>query len=262
MPGSARAALRESPLPGAVPRLEVPRWRERFGLVAGVTWRGAGRHGFDLGLASAEPVGEVMDRWRAFRAAAPGFDATVMGRQVHGAEVRWHVDPSGWVILEGVDGHATDHAGVLLCVTVADCTPVYLAAPGQGAIALLHAGWRGAAAGILARGAALLHGRTGAGAGDLVAHLGVAICGACYEVGREVLEAFGLPVDGPGPWHLDIRDVLERQARALGVSDVTRSEWCSAHDRDRFYSHRASRGADGRMVAYLGRPVDASGGGR
>jgi len=258
----APAALRESPVPGAVPRLEVPGWRERFGLAAGVTWRGAGERGFDLGLATTEPVGEVMERWRAFRAAEPGLDATVLGRQVHGAEVRWQADPSGWVIHEGVDGHATDRAGVLLCVTVADCTPVYLAAPAQRAVALLHAGWRGAAAGILGRGVALLHGRTGAGPGDLVAHLGVSICGACYEVGGEVLEAFGLPAEGPGPWHLDVRDQLERQARTLGVAEVTRSEWCSAHDRDRFYSHRASGGVDGRMVAYLGRPVDASGGGR
>ncbi|HSE28239.1 MAG TPA: polyphenol oxidase family protein [Gemmatimonadales bacterium] len=262
MPASVPAPLRESPLPGAVPRLEVPGWRERFGLAAGVTWRGAGARGFDLGLATAEPVGEVMERWRVFRAAEPGFTAAVLGRQVHGAEVRWHADPAGWVMLDGVDGHATDRPGVLLCVTVADCTPVYLAAPRHGAVALLHAGWRGTAAGVLARGIALLHGRTGAAPGDLVAHLGVSICGACYEVGREVLEAFGLPAGGPGPWRLDVRDQLARQAQALGVAEVTRSDWCSAHDRDRFYSHRASRGVDGRMVAYLGRPVDATGGGR
>jgi copper oxidase (laccase) domain-containing protein len=39
------------------------------------------------------------------------------------------------------------------------------------------------------------------------------------------------------------------------VERVTRSPWCTAHDRDRFYSHRASAGADGRMLAYLGRPL-------
>jgi copper oxidase (laccase) domain-containing protein len=53
---------------------------------------------------------------------------------------------------------------------------------------------------------------------------------------------------------LDLRAVLARQARELGIEDVSISPWCSAHDRDRFFSHRASGGRDGRMVAYLGRP--------
>ena len=244
-------------MPGPVPRLELPGWRERFGVAAGITWRGDDPGDFDLGLTTAAPVGEVMERWAAFRAAEPGFRGTVLGRQVHGVEVAWHADPVGWVLLDGVDGHATDRPGVLLCVTVADCTPVYIAAPG-GALALLHAGWRGAAAGILGRGVAALQGRTGARPADMAVHLGVAICGDCYEVGREVAAAFGLPAEGPGPWRLDVRDQLELQARGLGIGEVTRSAWCPAHDQARFHSHRASRGADGRMVAWLGRPVDAS----
>ena len=44
-------------------------------------------------------------------------------------------------------------------------------------------------------------------------------------------------------------------ASDLGLRRISTSQWCSAHDRPAFYSHRASRGADGRMVAYLGRPV-------
>ncbi|HEX6863442.1 MAG TPA: laccase domain-containing protein, partial [Thermoanaerobaculia bacterium] len=73
-------------------------------------------------------------------------------------------------------------------------------------------------------------------------------------VGSEVMTACGLPHPGGGPWHADLRAVLAEQAVALGVERITVSGWCSAHDRDRFYSHRASRGADGRMVAYLGMP--------
>jgi copper oxidase (laccase) domain-containing protein len=62
----------------------------------------------------------------------------------------------------------------------------------------------------------------------------------------------GASADGPGPWHLDLRDTLAGQAGKLGLTRVSLSTWCSAHDRDRFYSHRASGGRDGRMVAFLG----------
>jgi copper oxidase (laccase) domain-containing protein len=85
-------------------------------------------------------------------------------------------------------------------------------------------------------------------------HLGVGICGPCYEVGAEVVEGVGLRADGDGPWHVDLRERLLHQAGQLGVRTTSVSAWCSAHDRDRFYSHRASGGADGRMVAYLGLP--------
>ena len=81
-------------------------------------------------------------------------------------------------------------------------------------------------------------------------HCGVGICGNCYEVGSEVAVRFGLT----GTVLLDLRALLTRQARALGIDEITVSPWCSAEGRDRFFSHRASRGRDGRMVAYLGRP--------
>jgi YfiH family protein len=248
--------LREVAVPGEVPRLEIPDWREKYGVVAGITVRGTGPgRGFDLGLWSAEPVGEVMGRWHAFRAAERGFECVVLGNQVHRTEVAWHERGQGWEILAGIDGHATEAEGTLLTVTVADCIPVYLLDPDDGAVALLHAGWRGTAGGILAQGLERLLERETPDIDKLVMHCGVGICGECYEVGREVMEGCGLPWAGAGPWHVDLREVLAEQGRKLGIRNVTVSEWCSAHDRPLFYSHRASGGADGRMVAYLGRPL-------
>jgi copper oxidase (laccase) domain-containing protein len=86
----------------------------------------------------------------------------------------------------------------------------------------------------------------------LIMHCGIGICGVCYEVGSEVMRGCGAAAEGSGPWHLDLRATLVEQARGIGVSRVTTSSWCSAHHRPEFYSHRASQGADGRMVAYLG----------
>jgi YfiH family protein len=232
----------------AAPRLELTEWAVRYGLVAGITTRP-----LSLGLWTDEPVGQVMGRWRAFRSAfASRFPTMVLGHQVHGTETRWHESlPDGWMLLDGVDGHATAQRGVLLTVTVADCIPIYLAVPQTSAIALVHAGWRGTAAGALARCVDLLASRARAKPRDIVMHCGIGICGSCYEVGPEVAARFGLS----GTIQLDLRAVLAQQAQELGIQEVSTSSQCSAEDRGRFFSHRASGGRDGRMVAYLGRPL-------
>lgn len=236
----------------AVPRLELTEWAERYGLVAGITLRP-----MSLGLWSEEPVGQVMSRWRALYAAfSSKFPAIVLSHQVHGAAVRWHEGiPDGWLILDGLDGHATGDAGILLTITVADCIPVYLAVPKKGAVALVHAGWRGTAAGVLTQAIELLKRHAFAKGADIVMHCGVGICGGCYEVGAEVAARFGIEsVSKGGTEHLDLRAILAHQARDSGIETVSISPWCAAEGRDRFFSHRASGGRDGRMVAYLGRP--------
>lgn len=249
---SQSVRIREIPVPGSIPRFEISGWREQYGVVAGITARGSdpGR-GFDLGLWSEAPVGEVMTRWRAFRRTLPEFHAVALGNQVHGVELMSLDSGRGWIQVEGIDGWITTAPGILLTVTVADCVPVYLVVPGKG-VALLHAGWRGTAGRILGRGIERLKAETGCEVHSMVMHCGVGICGQCYEVGSEVMEGCGAPADGEGPWHLDLRDQLIGQARDLGLVHVTTSAWCSAHDRVTFFSHRASQGSDGRMVGYVG----------
>ena len=243
----------------AVPCLELRAWKDRFRLTAGITTRGP-TGDYSLGLWSGtEPVGQALERWGAFRRAfAPGFGALVLGRQVHGRDVRWQAPGAeGWILLDGCDGHATREAGVLLAVSVADCVPVYLTDPTSGALALLHAGWRGTAAGILEAGISLLTERASAPPENLVIHCGVSICGMCYEVGPEViLEVTGSRVEKSA--RLDLRGELARRARAAGVREVTISPFCAAHHADRFHSHRASAGRAGRMIAYLGRAVSGA----
>ena len=259
---SAYPTLREQPVADpAVPRMELRDWAERYGVVAGITTRGSGR-GFSLGLWSEENVGQVMTRWRALRAAfRPAFPGVVLSHQIHGTAVQWHrAGQDGWLILDGVDGHATRTPGVLLTVTVADCVPVYLIAPQKRVVALLHAGWRGTAGGMLQQGVELLQREAFVTAPELVMHCGVSICGSCYEVGSEVLERLtpehrpGVRTEDPAG-HVDLRGVLVRQAAELGITEASVSPWCSAHDRAHFFSHRASGGRDGRMIAYVGVPA-------
>jgi hypothetical protein len=253
-----RTELIEAPVPGSsVPRAELDEWATRFGLVAGITARGEATPPFSLALrAHDEPAEPVMERFRRFRAAMrPRFPALQMAHQVHGALVAWHeaVAP-GFHMLDDADGHATGDAGLLLAVSVADCVPVYLAARDGRAVALLHAGWKGTAAGVLEAGLEQLRRHAGVRAPDVVAHFGLAICGPCYEVGPEVVRAVeGRAVRGKA--HLDLRACLARRAEAAGVREISVSPLCTRCDADRFFSHRGSGGGSGRQLAYLGRPA-------
>jgi hypothetical protein len=238
----------ETAVEGPVPRYELAGWRDEFGLVAGITRRGDADSPFDLGLGGTSPAGDVLDRWGALRRAVPGFRAIVVSRQVHGTGVLWHDDARGLVIHEGFDGHATGSTGLLLAVTVADCIPVYLIDPVRRLVAILHAGWRGTAAGVLGAGLAELA-RRGSSVENVLVHCGVGICGSCYEVGSEVFAGCGRPAPATGRGGLDLRAVLVEQARAHGVDRVSTSQFCSKHDIG-FFSHRGGSGA--RMAAYLG----------
>ena len=257
---AAPRTLTESPVAGApVPLAELAEWLDWFGVVAGVTERGAAGD-FSLGLWSGEPTGRISERWRAFRRwHAPRFPAVVMAHQVHGTNVRVHGPQApGWHVGDGYDGHVTVESGVLLAVTVADCVPIYLVDKRGRGLGLLHAGWRGVASGMFDAGLRAFCRSTGAMVQDVAVHFGVAVCGQCYEVGPEVAWAVRGASSGTNE-RLDLRAALGARARRLGLADISTSPLCTACDRARFFSHRGSKGDGGRMVAYLGRPAERAG---
>jgi YfiH family protein len=247
----AAPRLDESLIDDAFPRYELGEWGARYRVLAGITARG---EGCNFGLKTPDAADAVTARWQAlFSHFAPAFSTYVLGLQVHQTTIATHTHPpAGWLVLEGVDGHATADRGVLLTVTVADCVPVYLVEPRSRTIALLHAGWRGVAAGMVEKGIHAVTQLSGASRSEIVMHCGVSICGECYEVGHEVHAAVGSGFAGRGP--LDLRSVISKRARAAGVDAITMSGWCAAHDGARFFSHRRSGGRDGRTLAYLGVP--------
>lgn len=234
------ARIREQRTPGALPLYVHPDWAERFPwLVQGTTGRGEPDGNFDFRLFGDSPSGVVIDRWRHLRLAT-GCVGSVHARQVHGAELLVHRHPvCGLLVAERYDGHVTREPGVLLTVSVADCVPISLVDAERRAIAMLHGGWRGVAAGILERGIAALHAVAGSAPADLCVHLGPAICGACYEVGPEVFAALGLPQPATNT-PIDLRAALARRAIAAGVPPgaITISEHCTRCGDSPFYSHR------------------------
>lgn len=243
-----------SEVPSAVPPALVhPAWREAFPwLVQGTTTRGSAENPFDLGLFSdASSPAAVLGHWEQLRTGVC-VGRAVHAHQVHGATVRFHEGGEpGLHLAEACDGHATTTAGVLLAVTTADCVPVFLVDPERRAVALLHAGWRGAAAGILEAGVDLLARKVGSHPGDLHLHLGPSICGSCYEVGPEVFRALGLPDPG-GPTPLDLRRALARRAAVRGIPSarISLSGHCTLCGAGDLFSHRG--GDRGRQVGFLG----------
>jgi YfiH family protein len=229
-----------------------PEWAQRFPwLVQGTTGRSPGPSGGDFRLFGAQGSPEGRENWTSL-ARSHGFAGVVHSRQVHGKKILIHASPPEGVRLgPEADGHVSAVPGTLMGVTVADCVPVFLVDPHRRVVGLLHAGWRGTAAGILEEGISVLAGQSGAGAGSLLVHLGPAICGSCYEVGPEVHTALGLQ-EPRTPAPLDLRGLLAERAFNLGVmgANITRSTFCTLCGGSPFFSHRG--GAPQRQIGFLG----------
>ncbi|MDA0163690.1 peptidoglycan editing factor PgeF [Solirubrobacter ginsenosidimutans] len=169
------------------------------------------------------------------------------GRQVHGTTVRRATEPpSAERPYTEEDGQATALTDAAAIVFTADCLPVLLAAP--GGVAALHCGWRPLAGGIVAEGVRAL--REVAGESEIVAALGPAARGCCYEVGEEVHAHFAAYDARRGERNLDLAAVAAQQLRDAGVDTVHDVELCTMCDA-RFFSHRRDKGITGRQAGVI-----------
>ncbi len=236
--------MNASPLP---PHLPIPELAS-VGVDAFVTTRAAGSFGFPE--QGDDPV--ARERWHALQRALEmrGAPRLASARQVHGTRVLVHRDQwEGWVRVDGADGHLLTGCGAA-AVTIADCVPVFIAHP-SGVVAMVHAGWRGVAGGILSETIRSFAAH-GLAAEDLVVHLGPAICGRCYEVGVDVYERLtGWPTKRAR--NVDLRALLAEQAKQLGVTRWSASGECTKCDNDLLFSHRA--GDLGRQIAVIVAPA-------
>jgi len=156
-------------------------------------------------------------------------------RQVHGAELSRDGD------LEEADGHVISEPGTAGVVFVADCLPV--AVRGPGGVAILHCGWRGLAAGIVARGVEAVNATHAA--------IGPGIGPCCYEVGDEVLDVFaGLGEGISSGRMLDLTAVADRLLRQAGVEEAEVAGLCTSCNDDMFFSHRRN-GEPGRQAGLV-----------
>jgi hypothetical protein len=185
------------------------------------------------------------------------------------------------------DGLMTDEPGLLLGIMTADCIPVLVADRKHRAVAAFHAGWRGTVKRIVETGIGRMRLQFGSRPEDLIAAIGPGIGACCYAVGEEVLSSFEsqfayagdlfrevydsdpvrtkypmlfltqrAPGHSPiGPsLHLDLIEANRRQLLAAGLkpSAIHLVGGCTSCQPDLFFSHRASQGHAGRMLAVIG----------
>ena len=209
----------------------------------------------------------VAENLRRF-SATMGVETIRQTSQVHGSVVR-HVqsgdDPKA-LIHEHADALATRDMGLAIGVRTADCVPILVHDAETGAVAAIHAGWRGVACGIVPN--AIGHLSHLAKGTDLVAAIGPCISVDAFEVGEEVVDAFEsvLPVPevirrdlGAKP-HIDLRLAVRAQLRSVGIADARIEDvpGCTFKDRTRFFSHRRDGARSGRLLAAIVCPGKAS----
>jgi polyphenol oxidase len=206
-------------------------------------------------LTEDDPARVVVNRTRLCEEVGADPDGATMAWQRHGGTVT-RAQPRGIItpgtVYDHCDGLWSDAPGRAMLLLTADCMPIAIARSDglRPAVEILHAGWRGLLAGIVAAGVRAI------GARKLVAAIGPSIGPCCYEVGEEVAapfrQAFGEDVMHEGS-KLDLWTAAERALRAAGVEHVDRFDLCTACNGDRFFSHRRDHGRTGRqgIIAYV-----------
>jgi YfiH family protein len=230
--------------------------------------------GGDDGGDGADAAAAVLQNQQRF-AAALGAQPVWLA-QVHGAEVvrlrAEHLRAGAG--LPRADASICTEPGIACTVLVADCLPVLLCSLDGRAVGAAHAGWRGLAAGVLDHTVAALCEAAGCGPDRLLAWLGPCIGPAAFEVGADVLQAFGAEpgqlspqdallfrpsprADGSQRWRADLAGLARRRLAALGVGAgagagaVSGGHWCTVAEPSRFFSFRREP-RTGRMAGAIG----------
>jgi hypothetical protein len=207
-------------------------------------------------------VGDAPEAVRANRDTLAGVLGArpVYLRQVHGNRVVriGAADAAEGAVLQHADASVTTEPGIACLVQAADCLPVLLAARNGRAVGAAHAGWRGLAAGVVGEAVRAVAEAASCRPDALVAWLGACIGPRTFEVGADVLQAFGADVAArdherfkpgrPGKWLADLRRLARDRLAAAGVAAVEASDACTVEDASRFFSFRRD-GVTGRMAA-------------
>lgn len=243
-------------MPAQRPRVLCPAWPAPAAVGACFTTRQGGASGAPwAGLNLALHVGDdaqAVARNRAALASVLGPEVRVGWlEQMHGCAVA-HLDTA---TAPAAADAAITHTRALACaVLVADCVPILLCAADASEVAAVHAGWRGLAAGVIARAVAAF----AVHPGRLLAWIGPCIGAARYRVGDELRERFVAiePRDAAwfhrhrGHWYCDLHGLSASRLEHAGVGAIYGTRRCVYREAAHFYSYRRD-GVTGRMAGLI-----------
>ena len=261
-------------------------WRERDGVKVLVSERleTAGfANGFSTRVGGVSPFPEnslnlagidedsaenIAENRRRFLNTFDGEFRLATAWQVHGDDIKFvssesDIDDSN----AKFDGLISQLPNVLVGVKTADCVPVLLADPRTHAFAAVHAGWRGTAQSIVAKAVKKMKAAFGTNPKDLLAAIGPAASGRCYEVGSDVIETFAKNISNGESYFTSTRDghalvdlhtANHDQLIAQGVpeSSISIAPLCTIERIDLFFSYRVEKklyGKTGRLLSVVGR---------
>jgi YfiH family protein len=277
----ATAAKDRIPIPRAgngVGLFHVPAW-EGFDWL----WHGFSTHGggvsrvylpadmreradagqLNLGFTAADAAGNVLENRFRWTEALTGSRETPLRtiRQIH-SDISVVAEGAQPETIPEADGILTNRPGILVGVMTADCIPVLVADPVNRAVGAFHAGWRGTVARIVPKGVARMTAEFGSDPAQLVAAIGPGIGACCYRVGAEVVAQFeaqfsygaALFLKGNEVTRLDLVEANRRQLLDAGLDakSIAVVGGCTSCQPWYFYSHRASGGHAGQMMAAIG----------
>ena len=162
-----------------------------------------------------------------------------------------------------VDGLVTNEAGVVLSTFYADCVPLYFVDTKNRAIGMSHSGWRGTVGRMGKATLIKMQQEFGTRPQDVVAAIGPSICQDCYEVSRDVAEAFmeefkgherEILIDkGNDKYQLDLWQANRIVLEEAGVKpeNIAVTNICTCCNPDLLFSHRASHGKRGNLGGFI-----------
>lgn len=261
------------------PYLAFAAWQQEQELICGCSTRlGGVSDGYlaslNLSYSRGDRPEAVAENFRRLAAALEiGVDQLVLAEQTHGIRVQAVGKQDGGSGVNGVhripdtDALVTDQPGLVLCVSVADCVPIYCFDPIRRVVGIAHAGWRGSVNGIADRLIEVMRINYGCRTADIRAAIGPSISAKAYEVDETVLTMLrkncahiesqhvcsGMDETGQHAllnlWELNRLRLI---AAGLSADKVTVGGVCTFANAPFLFSHRATGGRRGNQLGFIG----------